>query len=67
MIYIPVLFVCVNGTCNFMQAATYYTKEQQCKTALAEQMTKINSMADQAGQTITILQGACITAREEML
>jgi hypothetical protein len=63
VIYIPVLFVCMNGSCNFMQATKYYTRESECKAALVEQRIRLEEMAARGGQTLTLLQGTCITAR----
>ena len=67
VIYIPVLFVCMNGACNFVQSTKYHTREIDCKASLTEQRIRLETMAAQAGHTITLLQGACITAREGML
>lgn len=66
VIYIPVLFACINNTCNFMQG-TYYTKESECKTVLWEQKARLEEMAIKAKQSITLIQGTCVTAKDGML
>jgi hypothetical protein len=50
VIYIPVLFVCMNGGCNFMQATRNYTRESECKAALVEQRTRLEEMATRVGK-----------------
>jgi hypothetical protein len=33
-IFIPVLYICLNGHCEFLQQLTHYTDRQQCMTAV---------------------------------
>ncbi len=66
VIYIPVLFACIGNQCNFMQG-TYYTKESECKAVLWEQKARVEEMAAKAKQSIILIQGTCITAKDGML
>jgi hypothetical protein len=33
-IFIPVLYICMGGHCEFMQQLSHYTDRQQCMTAV---------------------------------
>ena len=33
-IFIPVLYICMNAHCKFLQQLTHYTDRQQCMTAV---------------------------------
>lgn len=66
VIYIPVLFVCLNNECNFAQS-DYTTTVDECRATLVEQMKTVRAMAASAGQPITQLKGACITVKGGML
>ena len=65
-IFIPVLFVCLNGTCEFMQAQTHYRSEAQCRASIDNQKIHMIEVAKQANQGIfTTLEGTCINAKVE--
>jgi hypothetical protein len=66
-IFIPVLFICLNGNCEFMQGKTYYKNEAQCVASLDMQKQHMRNLVKQAEQQgtkgeITILEGTCIDA-----
>jgi hypothetical protein len=67
VIYIPVLFACINNTCNFMQAANYVTTEAECKVVVEAQKKRLQEMSLKAGQMATLIQGTCVTAKDGML
>ena len=67
IIYIPVLFVCMNGNCEFMQSNTWYKTDQQCRAAAEEQKDNLRKMALKGGQMITTIEGTCITLKNGML
>jgi len=67
VIYIPILFVCMNGNCEFMQAQTWYKTDQQCRAAVDVQKENLQKMALKGGQMITQIEGTCITLRNGML
>lgn len=67
VIYIPVLFACINNTCNFMQAANYVTTEAECKVVVEAQKKRLQEMSLKAGQMVTLIQGTCVTAKDGML
>ena len=62
-IFIPVLFICMNGNCDFMQAQTVYRNEAQCRASIDTQKTHMLEVAEQtnAGK-YTVLEGTCINA-----
>ena len=63
-IFIPVLFVCFNGNCNFMQAQNHYRNEAQCKASIDTQKIHMLEVAKTAGQSkYTILEGTCVNAK----
>jgi len=63
IIFIPVLVICMNGTCEFMQAKTHYTNEAQCRASLDVQKEHMRDIAKQAGSSkIEHLEGTCIDA-----
>ena len=65
-IFIPVLFVCFNGNCNFMQAHTNYKSEAQCRASIDTQKIHMLEVVEQANQgKATILEGTCINAHVE--
>ena len=35
-LFIPVLYICLNGQCSFLQQLTVYPDEEECKQVLAE-------------------------------
>jgi len=67
VIYIPVLFVCMAGHCEFMQAQTWFKSEQQCHAVIETQKENMQKMALKGGQMITTIEGTCITLRNGML
>lgn len=67
ILYIPVLFVCMNGNCEFMQAQTSYKSEQQCRVAVDVQKENLQKMALKGGQMVTLIEGTCITLKGGML
>jgi len=65
-IFIPVLFICMNGNCNFMQAQTVYRSEAQCRASIDSQKIHMLEVAEQANAgKMTILEGTCINAKIE--
>jgi hypothetical protein len=67
-IFIPVLFVCFNSNCNFMQAQTHYKSETQCRASIDTQKVHMIEVAQRANQgKISTLEGTCINARVEDL
>lgn len=63
-IFIPVLFVCFNGNCNFMQAQTHYRSEEQCRASIDTQKIHMLEVAERANQgKLTTLEGTCINTR----
>jgi hypothetical protein len=67
VIYIPVLFVCMAGHCEFMQAEAWYKTDQQCRAVMETQKDNLRKMALKGGQMVTQIEGTCITLRNGML
>jgi hypothetical protein len=67
VIFVPVLFICMNGNCEFMQAQTRFKSEQQCRTALESQKDNLRKMALKGNAMVTQLEGTCITLKNGML
>ena len=67
VLYIPVLFVCMNNNCEFMQAQIWYKSEQQCRAAVDLQKENLQKMALKGGQMVTLIEGTCITLKGGML
>lgn len=61
-IFIPVLWICLNGHCEFMQQSTHFTDEEVCKEAVRVQKQKMRDMAKESSAEITQLEGTCIDA-----
>jgi hypothetical protein len=64
-IFIPVLWICINAKCEFMQANDFYfTKEEECMASLEVQKQRMRDLVKRAGQgTITVLEGTCVDAK----
>lgn len=61
-IFIPVLWICLNSHCEFMQQNGFFTEEQDCKQEVIKQKQKIRDMASEAEAEITVMEGTCIDA-----
>jgi len=35
-LFIPILYICINGSCAFLQQVTVYADEGECKQVVAE-------------------------------
>ena len=64
-IFIPVLWICINTHCEFMQSdGFYFTQEIKCMESLDIQKQRMIELVKQAGQgTITVLEGTCVDAK----
>ena len=63
-IFIPVLFMCFNGYCNFMQAQSYYTIEERCRDSVDKQKIHLTEIAEKSNQgKVEVLEGTCINAK----
>jgi hypothetical protein len=67
VIYIPLLFVCMNDNCEFMQSMKYFTRESECRVAVESQKENLRKMALKGGGMITQLEGTCITLKNGVL
>lgn len=63
-IFIPVLFMCLNDNCNFMQSQSVFKSEVQCRISIDNQKIQMVKITNQAGQSkMTILEGTCINTK----
>ena len=67
VIFVPVLFVCMNGNCEFMQTQNWFKTEKQCRAAVDAQKENLQKMALKGGQMVTLIEGTCITLKNGML
>jgi spore cortex formation protein SpoVR/YcgB (stage V sporulation) len=61
-IFIPVLWICINAHCEFMQQNAYFRDETECKSAVDNQKTKIRKMAAGRKGSVKQLEGTCVEA-----
>ena len=67
-IFVPILLICLNGTCNWMQAQTYYSSEQACKASLDRQKSHMLELVKKSGQGVPeTLEGTCVDVRIKSL
>jgi len=65
-LFIPVLIVCLNMNCEFMQAQTHYASESACRSVVEEQRAHMLTLVNEAkksSQTASVIEGTCITAQ----
>mgnify|MGYP003660853771 CR=1 FL=1 len=67
VIYIPVLFVCMAGHCDFMQSANYFIRESECRNSLEIQKDNLRKMALKSNSMVTQLEGTCVILKNGML
>ena len=60
-IYIPILFLCVAETCNFMQGQVLHKTEASCRASIETQKAYMTVISNEANQgKITLIEGTCI-------
>jgi hypothetical protein len=60
-IFIPVLIICLNGNCEFMQGQRYYKNETQCTASVNMQKQHMLNLIKQADKgEAQVLEGTCI-------
>ena len=65
-IFVPVLFICMNGHCEFLQAQTSYKAEVQCWESINKKKMRMLEMVEENDQgKISTLEGSCISAWAE--
>jgi hypothetical protein len=60
-IFVPVLWICINANCEFMQDEQHYTRESECKHQIDKQKAKIKKLAKEAKSQVDTLEGTCIS------
>ncbi len=61
-IFIPVLFICANSTCDFLQATTHFYSAQECVLAVETQRALIVNTARVQGLAV-LVQATCVAAQ----
>ena len=65
-IFIPVLFICMNQHCAFLQAKTSYLTETKCWDSINAKMVRMLEMVEKVEEgKISTLEGSCISAWTE--
>jgi hypothetical protein len=62
-LYAAVLFVCMNGNCEFMQATNIFRTEAECRRNIDSQKENVRKMSLKGNSMITLLEGTCINVR----
>jgi len=62
-IFIPILVICMNDKCEFMQPDNYYTVESLCRDSLDKQKEHMKGIAARGNVTIAVLEGTCANAK----
>ena len=62
IIFIPVLVICMNSTCEFMQTKTHYSSDAQCRSVLDVQKQHMIGLAEKGKSKIEYIEGTCIEA-----
>ena len=62
-IFIPVLWICINTSCEFMQSETYFRQESECEKSLERHKLHMQELVKRARGTITVMEGTCVDAR----
>ena len=62
-VFVPVLVVCLNGNCEFMQAHAYYSTDKECRLVLEDQRAHMLELATRAKTGKPVVEGTCVTAR----
>jgi hypothetical protein len=60
-IFIPVLWVCLNSNCQFLQAIVHFTSIEQCQQSIDIQRQSMLRQAARAGEDI-VIEGTCVVA-----
>jgi len=60
-IFIPVLWVCLNSNCQFLQSLSHHTSVEQCQQSIDIQKQGMLRQAARAGENV-VIEGTCITA-----
>ena len=63
MIFIPVLWVCLNANCEFMQKDWYFLSEVECQQVVIEQREQIIKIAKKSRAKIGTIEGTCVQAK----
>jgi len=63
-LFIPILFICVNNNCEFMQSTGYFQTDAQCRADLERQKQHMRNLIKESQQgEVKILEGACADVR----
>jgi len=66
-IFVPILWVCINGHCEFIQQNTYFTSEAECAQAVRKQKKKIREMVEKTDGVLGDFEGTCVDAKIKRL
>lgn len=67
-IFIPLLFICINGNCEFQQSTTYFKEEIQCEEDLERQKKHMRDLLKMARQgKIELMEGTCVDLKVNII
>lgn len=61
-IFIPIIWICINGHCEFMQQNMYFMTDSECVESTNQQKKKLRDMAEEANGLVGELEGTCVNA-----
>ena len=64
-LFIPVIWICINGNCEFMQSEGYFKSEAKCLANLEQEKQHMRDLVREARQNkieskIEVLEGTCV-------
>ena len=60
-IFIPVLFICINSNCEFMQSESNFKSEKQCVETIKAQKKHMSDLVKKTKSgKIDLMEGTCI-------
>ena len=60
-IFIPLLFICINNHCEFLQATTHNVSEKECRVNVEKKKDDIRKLVREVRQgEIETLEGTCV-------
>ena len=67
-IFVPILIICLNGNCEWMQAQTYFQSEEACRASLTKQKSHMLGLVKKAGKDQPeLLEGTCVDVKIKSL
>lgn len=63
-LFVPILFVCINSNCEFMQGTTIFQSEKQCVESIKAQKKHMNNLVKRVESgKIDLMEGTCVDVK----